>query len=65
MRNPQDVEFVVHGNPAVDVVDDGVVHLPNRLPRAVGELQHVLMPEMGIASKPDHISLPPFCIMYD
>ena len=54
-KSPQDVELVVHGNLAVDVVDDGVVHLPNRLPRAVGELQHVLMPEVGVAGKPDHI----------
>lgn len=40
--------------PTVDAVDDGVVHLPNRLPRAVGELQDVLVPEVRVTGEPDH-----------
>ncbi len=48
----QDVELVVHADARVDVGDDHRIHLLDRFPRPVGELEHVFVPEVGIAGKP-------------
>lgn len=50
----QDVELVVHADARVDVGDDRRIHLLDRFPRPVGELEHVFVPEVGIAGKPNH-----------
>ena len=50
----QDVELVVHADARVDVGDDHRIHLLDRFPRPVGELEHVFVPEVGIAGKPNH-----------
>ena len=41
-------------NLAINAVDDGVIHLRNGRPRSVAEPQHVLVPKVRIAGKPDH-----------